>query len=320
MTAPSAADADAPRLYAGSAAYARSGARPVLTIGNFDGVHRGHRHLLDAVRRRAAPQGAPVAVYTFDPPPRVVLAPQHHQPRICPWPDKIALLGTAGVDHVVLERFTRAFAQHPPEWFADVVLGQRIQPRAIVVGYDFRFGRARSGTVELLRQRLPDTPIEQVEALELDGDIVSSSRIRRLVAAGAVGDAAALLGRPHAIRGVVIPGDQRGRTIGFPTANLELDAELVPPAGVYAVRARADAGAWHPAVANLGVRPTFDGGRFLVEVHLLDFRGDLYGAQMEVSFIERIRDERRFNDPTALTNQIRRDVAEARDRLEARPR
>jgi riboflavin kinase / FMN adenylyltransferase len=306
-----------PLLLAGSSVVPPHLPQPVLTIGNFDGLHLGHRHLLAQVRARADALGAPVAVYTFDPPPRVVLAPQHHQPRICPWPDKVAMLGEAGVDVVVLERFTRAFAQHPAEWFADEILGRRIRPRAIVVGYDFRFGRARSGTIDLLRQRLPRIPIDQVTALELDGDVVSSSRVRRLVGDGQVAAAAGLLDRPHRVCGVVVQGDQRGRTIGFPTANLELDAELVPPGGVYAVMVRVDAGPLRPAVANLGVRPTFAGGRFLVEVHLLDFRGDLYGRQLEVGFVRRLRAERRFADPGALVAQIRKDAAHARTVLEA---
>lgn len=305
-----------PRLFAGSAAVPANLPRPVLTIGNFDGLHRGHRHLLAQVRAEAQRLGAPVWVYTFDPPPRVVLAPQHRQPRICPWPEKVAMLGTAGVDVVVLERFTRAFAQHPADWFADEIIGRRLRPRAVVVGYDFRFGRARAGTVDHLRRRLPSLPVSQVEALELDGAVVSSTRIRGLVANGEVEQAARLMARPHSIRGVVIPGDQRGRTIGFPTANLELDAELVPPTGVYAVRARVDSGEWRPAIANLGVRPTFDGGRFLVEVHLFDFRGDLYGRQMDVAFVGRIRGERRFASSDELVAQIRDDVVVARTVLE----
>lgn len=304
-----------PRLFAGSEAVPATLPRPVLTVGNFDGLHLGHRHLLNQVRAEADALGAPVWVYTFDPPPRVVLAPQHRQPRICPWPEKVAMLGSAGVDVVVLERFTRAFAQHPADWFADEIIGRRLRPRAVVVGYDFRFGRARSGTAEHLRRRLPSLPVTQVEALQVDGAVVSSTRIRKLVGAGEVAEAARLMARPHRIRGVVIPGDQRGRTIGFPTANLELDAELVPPAGVYAVRARVDAGDWRPAIANLGIRPTFDGGRFLVEVHLFDFRGDLYGRQMEVAFVERIRGEQRFSSPDALVEQIRSDVAVARTAL-----
>ncbi len=313
--APAVADLPRPLLFPGSTAAASVQTRPVLTIGNFDGVHIGHQHLLGFVRDRAAALGAPVCVYTFDPPPRVVLAPQHHQPRICTWPDKVRLLGENGVDQVVLERFTRAFAQHPPEWFATEILGKRLNPRAIVVGYDFRFGRARAGTIDLLRRCLPHTPIDQVDALQREGEVVSSSRVRRCVTAGDVAGAALLLGRPHQVRGVVIPGDQRGRTIGFPTANLDLDAELIPPAGVYAVRARVDDGGWLPAVVNLGVRPTFDGERFCFEVHLLDFRGDIYGHQVEVAFVAQLRDEQRFPDAAALVRQIRKDVSAAQAAL-----
>ncbi len=311
MTAPP------PTVFAGSAAYPPDGPGPVLSIGNFDGVHRGHRHLLDAVVRRARALGVPACIYTFDPPPRVVLAPGQHRPRILAWTDKVGLLGEAGIDQVVVERFTRAFAQHPPEWFVDEILGRRLRPAAMVVGYDFRFGRARAGGLDLIRARLPAVPIAQVDAHELDG-VVSSSRIRDVVSTGDVAEGARLLGRPHFVRGTVVPGEQRGRRIGYPTANVETDAELVPPAGVYAVRARVDGGGEHDAVANLGVRPTFGGGAFSIEVHLLDWSGDLYGRELTVSFLDRIRGEQRFADAEALKQQIRLDVAAARGVLEAR--
>ncbi len=309
-----------PRVFAGSAAYARHRASsaapgPVLSIGNFDGVHRGHRHLLAQVVEEARQRGVPAAVYTFDPPPRAVLAPSLRQPRITAWPDRVRLLGELGIDHVIIERFSRAFAQHPPAWFADEVLAQRIAPVAMIVGYDFRFGRARAGTVETLQARL-SIPVAQVEALVEDGETLSSSLVRALIGEGAVARAATLLGRPHFVRGVVVPGDARGRTIGFPTANVETDAELLPAAGVYVVEARVNGGPWRDAVANLGVRPTFGGdGPFLVEVHLLDFKGDLYGAELEVRFRDRIRGEQRFSGPDALVARIREDVQQARARL-----
>lgn len=312
------------RVFAGSAAYAahrRASAAPgpVLSIGNFDGVHRGHRHLLAQVVEDARQRGVPAAVYTFDPPPRAVLAPSQRQPRITAWPERVRLLGELGIDHVIIERFSRAFAQHPPEWFADEVLGARIQPTAMIVGYDFRFGRARAGTVDTLRQRLA-VPVRQVEALVEHGDTLSSSLVRQLLASGEVRRAAELLGRPHVVGGVVVPGDARGRTIGFPTANVETDAELLPAIGVYAVRARIDRGPWRPAVANLGVRPTFGGdGPFLVEVHVLDFSGDIYGREVEVAFVERIRGERRFDGVDALVAQIRQDVQDARRLAEGPP-
>jgi riboflavin kinase/FMN adenylyltransferase len=304
-----------PQVFAGSAAYPRSSVRSVLSIGNFDGLHMGHRHLIHALVTRAKSLNAPACVYTFDPPPRVVLAPQQHQPRIQSWPDKVRIMGELGVDHVIVERFTRSFAQHPPDWFVSEILVNRINPVSIVVGYDFRYGRARGGDVHALRTALPDMNIDQVAALEMGDTVVSSSRIRQLVAQGMVAEASVLLGCDHLIRGTVVSGDQRGRTIGFPTANLETDSELLPARGVYAVRARTDGGLWHNAVANLGVRPTFDGRGFLVEVHLLDFSGDLYGSEMEVSFVQRLRGEQQFKNSEELAKQIHHDVKAARESL-----
>ena len=304
-----------PQVFAGSAAYTRSSVQPVLSIGNFDGLHMGHRHLIKALVTRAKSLNAPACVYTFDPPPRVVLAPQQHQPRIQSWPDKVRIMGELGVDHVIVERFTRSFAQHPPDWFVSEVLVNRINPVSIVVGYDFRYGRARAGDVHALRSALPNMSIDQVSALEMGDTVVSSSRIRQLVTQGMVAEASVLLGCDHLIRGTVVSGDQRGRTIGFPTANLETDSELLPARGVYAVRARTDGGEWNDAVGNLGVRPTFDARGFLVEVHLLDFSGDLYGCEMEVSFVQRLRGEQEFNGSDALVKQIHLDVQAARESL-----
>ena len=306
-----------PHVFAGSAAYPSDSDRPVLTIGNFDGLHIGHRHLVSRLVTRASELNTRSVVYTFDPPPRVVLSPDNHPPRIQSWPDKVRIMGELGVDHVVVERFTRSFSQHPPSWFIDEVIGSRIRPQAIVVGYDFRFGRNREGDINTLRTAFPELPITQVEALKHDGETVSSSRIRRLVSNGDVAAAAELLGCPHRIQGTVVHGDARGRTMGFPTANLETDADLKPSRGVYAVRARRALDSWHPAVANLGTRPTFDDRGFLIEVHLLDFSGDLYGAEMEVEFIQRLRGEQAFDGPGALSSQIKRDIARAREVLES---
>jgi riboflavin kinase/FMN adenylyltransferase len=305
-----------PEVFAGSAAYVSVGSRPMLTMGNFDGLHHGHRHLISRLVACAHEQSVPACVYTFDPPPRVVLAPTRHQPRIQSWTDKVRIMGELGVDQVVVERFTRSFARHPPDWFVEEVLGRRIDPLGIVVGYDFRFGRARSGEVDTLRHARPKLPIEQVEPLEIGGDVVSSSRIRALVAEGEVNLAAQLLGCAHVVRGTVVAGEARGRTMGFPTANLETDAELLPARGVYACRARSDGSDWLPAVANLGTRPTFDGRGFLVEVHILDFSDDLYGAEMEVAFVDRLRGEQTFDGAESLRAQIQQDVLAARVVLE----
>jgi len=300
-----------PTVFAGSASYPPDGPRPVLTVGNFDGLHRGHRHLIHTLVEEARSMGVPSAVYTFDPPPRVVLAPTHHPPRIQTWTDKVRIMGELGVDQVVVERFTRSFAQHPPSWFLDEVLATRIKPVGLVVGYDFRFGRGRVGDVDTVRSAFPDIPIVQVQPLKMNGETVSSSRIRAAVVDGRVAEAATWLGCPHRIRGTVVHGDARGRTIGFPTANLETDSELIPTKGVYAVRARSNQGEWMDAVANLGTRPTFDGRSFLVEVHLINFSGELYGSEMEVAFVEHLRGEIAFTSPAELAQQIQTDVAQA---------
>jgi riboflavin kinase/FMN adenylyltransferase len=301
-----------PRVFAGSASYPSLAPGPVLTIGNFDGVHQGHQYLISAVVERAQALSAPACVYTFDPPPRVVLAPDRHQPRIQPWTDRVQDLGRLGVDEVIIERFTRAFAQHPPEWFVEEILGRRIRPRAMVVGYDFRFGRDRSGDADFLRRHLGGAEIYQVSPHELASGVVSSSRIREAVETGRVREAAELLGRPHSVRGVVRQGDGRGRKLGFPTANVHTAAELLPDVGVYAVRARIDGAEWKSGVANLGTRPTFGGQGLSLEVHLLDYSDDLYGRELEVAFVQRLRGEHRFESADELVDQIRRDEVLAR--------
>jgi riboflavin kinase/FMN adenylyltransferase len=306
-----------PAVHAGSLSYA-SVAPPgaVVTIGNFDGVHRGHLHLIGAAVADARQRGAPSCVYTFEPAPRVVLAPQQHIPRVMSWPDKVRLLGEVGVDHIVVERFSRAFSLHPPEWFAAEVLGRRLRPSAMVVGYDFRYGRGRAGGVEQLRLALPGVQISQVSALFDEGEVISSTAVRAAVAEGRVERAAVLLGRPHVIQGTVVQGDQLGRRIGFPTANVEPDSQLLPAHGVYALRVRVDGfGPWLPAVANLGVRPTVEGERYRLEAHLLDYSGDLYGRGLELRFVARLREERRFNGLDELIAQIGRDAAQARELL-----
>jgi riboflavin kinase/FMN adenylyltransferase len=303
------------QVFAGSAAYPSDLPRPVLAIGNFDGLHLGHRHLIAKLVETARTLNAPAAVYTFDPPPRVVLSPDAHPPRIQTWPDKVRILGELGVDIMVVERFTRAFALHPPSWFIAEVLGSRIQPLAMVLGYDTRFGCQRKGNISTIRSAFPDMEITEVKALEINGKPVSSSKIRSLVGDGHVADAAKLLGCAHRIRGTVVAGKARGRTLGFPTANLRTDALLIPSRGVYAVRVQVERGPWHNGVANLGTRPTFDGHGFLIEVHLLDFSGDLYGNELCVEFIVRLRGEQQFEGAEALRTQIQLDIGLARTAL-----
>jgi riboflavin kinase/FMN adenylyltransferase len=285
-----------------------------VTLGVFDGVHRGHTALLGLLAAESG--GDPVGVVSFAVHPVHVLAPQVDLRLLTTLDQRLELLDAAGVSVVGLLDFDDALRRiEAPRFVEDVVAGA-MRARLVVVGTDFRFGHERRGDIAMLatmgrRLGFRTVGIEPVAS----GGTISSTRIRDLVTAGAVGRATALLGRPHAVRGVVVEGDRRGRTIGFPTANLAVDPEVALPAnGVYA--ARVDwLGDRYEGVTNVGVRPTFGGLALVVETHLLDFDGDLYGETLDVSFIERIRDEQRFDGVDALVGQIRRDVARARSLL-----
>ncbi|MCO4745973.1 MAG: bifunctional riboflavin kinase/FAD synthetase [Proteobacteria bacterium] len=300
-------------IIAGSAAYRAPSPGPVVTIGNFDGVHLGHRSLLAATLAKARSIGAPAVVYTFDPAPRDVLRPGNPIRRIQTLEDKAARLAEVGIDHVVVEPFSLDFGAHSAEWFAREILGARLQASALVLGWDFRFGRGREGTVEKLRDWL-DIDIEQVSPFELEGAVVSSSRIRQAVLDGRIHEAGVLLGRPHEVVGEVLHGDARGRTIGFPTANVTTETALLPPDGVYAVRVQID-GQVVEGVANLGKRPTFGGETRRLEVHLFDFAGDLYGKRLHVGLVDFVRAEKAFAGLEELKHQIALDVARARELL-----
>lgn len=305
-----------PQVFQGSATYPQPGPGPVLTIGNFDGVHRGHAHLVARVVELARAHDVPACAFTFEPPPRAVLQPDRRPPRILGIAEKIERLGELGIDQVVVEAFDLDFAEHPPSWFLSTVLATRLRPSHMVVGHDFRFGKGRTGNIETVRAAFPDLPLEQVGALQVDGVTASSSRIREAVALGDLDRATALLGRPYGFAGRVVRGRGLGHGLGFPTANLETEAELLPAGGVYAAELRLG-DRWLPAVANLGVRPTFDARRFAIEVHVLDFDGDLYDAEVRVRFVRRLRGEQRFSGPDALKDQIARDVHAARSALSA---
>lgn len=302
-----------PAIFDGSTRYECGPVGPVVTIGNFDGVHLGHRSLLDATIRRARELGAPAAVYTFHPAPRDVLRPLNPIRRIQTLGDKASRLGEVGIDQIIVEPFTLDFGAHSAEWFAREVLGRRLGVSALVLGWDFRFGKGREGTVEKLRSWL-DVEIEQVAPFVFDGGVVSSSRIRRAVIAGDIALAQRLLGRPHEVVGEVLHGDARGRTIGFPTANVTTETALLPPDGVYAVRVQIE-GRSVPGVANLGKRPTFGGDLRQLEVHLFDFKGDLYGRRLHVGLVGFVRAERAFDGLEALKAQIAVDVRTAREML-----
>lgn len=303
------------KIYKGSESFPTE-ARPVLTIGNFDGVHLGHQQLLSALVERARELNRPAAVYTFEPAPRRVLQPESCPPRILSIERKLELLERIGVQQVVLEAFTLELGSQSAAWFADEVIGRRLHPAEMVVGYDFRYGHKRSGDVNTLREHFPELPVHAVTALTgAEERIVSSSAIRVAVAEGRVDRAAEFLGRPYRLSGTVIPGDRRGRTLGFATANVEPDQELMPAIGVYAVRAGVKGQPKEMAVANLGVRPTFDRKGVVLEVHMLQGNPDLYGAELEVDLIAHLRAEQRFESREALQAQIAIDIQAARQAL-----
>ncbi len=298
----------------------------ILTIGNFDGLHLGHQALLRAVTERARETGRSSAVYTFDPHPRRVLSPELPLPRLMCWRQLEHGVAQYGVSWLIREPFTLEFAALSPEEFMQRVIVERIQASEIVVGRDFHFGKGRGGSGALLSELARDLGIrvDVIQSVRVGGTDVSSTRIRELLALGAVEEGARCLGRSYEVWGRVVEGDRRGRTLGFPTANLQPDNELLPGKGVYATFARRftgelPAGERLPAVTNVGTRPTFEPGRLLTEAHLLDFEGDLYGSRLALAFHARIRDERAFDGPEALRRQIAADAARARELLAAAP-
>jgi riboflavin kinase/FMN adenylyltransferase len=284
-----------------------------VTVGNFDGVHRGHQALVGAARRWADRLNGPAVAVTFDPPPHRVLFPSSPvRPPLTTLADRAALLHAAGADHVAVVRTSAALLALSPEAFFEDVLVRQLGAKAVVEGYDFRFGRARAGDTAALKALCDAAGLgfELVSPLEVGGEVVSSSRVRAAIVAGDVAHAAELLNRPYRIAGTVVTGAKRGRTIGFPTANLGDVPTVLPANGVYA--ARADVGGKaYPAAVNVGPNPTFGEDARKVEVHLIGFAGDVYGAELGVSFAGRLRDTRPFAGIAELTEQLKRDVADA---------
>ncbi len=282
-----------------------------VTVGNFDGVHRGHRELVAAARRLADRVGGPCIVATFDPPPAALLYPRPDKAiPLTTHVDRAELLHQAGADHVVTLRTDAGLLSLSPEaFFEDVLLGL-FRAKAVVEGYNFRFGRGRAGDTSTLRKLCEKAGVafEEVPQLLVGGEAVSSSRVRAALNVGQVATATELLGRAYRITGTVVTGAKRGRTIGFPTANLGDVPTLLPKEGVYAVRAIVN-GSSHPAAANVGPNPTFGEATRKVEVHLIDFTGDLYGSQLAVEFVARLRDTRPFAGAAELVEQLHRDVA-----------
>ena len=291
--------------------------RVVLTLGNFDGVHLGHRAIVQRAVSEARAAGGQVVVLTFHPHPVAVLAPERSPPLLQSLRDRLALLRDLGADVTVVQRFTPRFAALEPEAFVREFLGAHLELLHIVVGYNVSFGRGRAGTVETLRALGPRLgfAVDAVGPVTVGEEQVSSTALRRMVAAGDVRSAQAFLGRRFTLRGRVVRGEQRGRTLGFPTANLHQPRGLLLPAdGVYAVRARLD-GRAHPAVLNIGMRPTFGTLQRTVEAHLLDFDQSLYGRWLVLELVDRLRGEQRFAGPEALRQAIAADVTRAREVL-----
>jgi riboflavin kinase/FMN adenylyltransferase len=288
-----------------------------LTIGNFDGVHRGHRKLLDEVRRQAGERAGTAVAMIFDPHPPKVLRPDKAPPLLMTLEQKLEAFEQAGMAAVAVVRFTHELSRWEPETFVETVLIDWLRASEVWVGANFLFGRDRSGTFTLLRALGQDRgfKVEKIEPVFYKDFVVSSTRIRHLVGEGRVDEAGALLGHHYAIEGEVVRGDGRGRELGFPTANLVSGNELLPAYGIYASIATLD-GLSHPAVTSIGVRPTIGDGRLTVETHLLDGPHDLYGARMRLSFVRWLREERKFDGLGPLRDQIARDAADARDLFE----
>lgn len=287
---------------------------PVLALGNFDGLHRGHQKIIERVRRSAADRNGAALVLTFDPHPPRVVRPDKAPPLLMTMPQKLDALSKAGLTGTAVVRFTEAFSKWSPDAFVRQVLVEWLRVSEVWVGADFLFGHERAGTFSVLRTLGAQYGFkaEKIDPVRYKDFVVSSTRIRRLVAEGRVDEAGALLGHHYAIGGTVVHGAQRGRLLGFPTANLSTDNELVPPTGVYATAAEIGGTRW-PAVTNIGVRPTFESaGAVTIETHVLGLDADVYGAPLSLSFIQRLRDERRFPDVDALKEQIQADVRRAR--------
>ena len=285
-----------------------------VALGNFDGVHRGHAKILDRVRARADERGFTAAVLTFDPHPPRIVRPDKAPPLLMTLAQKLDALAAAGMDGVAIVRFTAELSRWEPDEFVRRVLVEWLRVREVWVGANFLFGHDRSGNFSLLRSlgACYGFQVDKIEPVRYKDFVVSSTRLRRLIADGQVDEAGALLGHHYMLDGTVEAGAGRGRDHTVPTANLRTENELLPPDGVYATTATLD-GVIHPSVTNIGVRPTFgtDGAR-TVESHIFDLESDLYGQSLRLAFIRRLRDERTFEDAAALRRQIDVDCAQAK--------
>ncbi|MBI3754172.1 MAG: bifunctional riboflavin kinase/FAD synthetase [Deltaproteobacteria bacterium] len=282
---------------------------PVVTIGNFDGIHRGHRKVLDAVRKRAQQLNVPAVVYTFEPHPLKVVAPHKSPPLLTTLEEKIGLIKASGIDYLILARFTKEFASQHPKKFVEDVLVKQLKAKEVWVGHDYAFGKGRAGTIEHLKElgNKFGFKVSVIPACKKRGLIVSSSKIREYVKDGKIKQAASLLARPYAVSGKVVKGRNVGKHLGFPTANISVHNELIPKDGIYAVRVFLGKKIYRGA-ANIGFAPTFHTSKRAVEVHIIGFNGNIYGKKMKMEFIERLRGEKTFKNAKDLAIQIKKDV------------
>jgi riboflavin kinase / FMN adenylyltransferase len=306
------------QLVRGFGGLRRQGAGCVATIGTYDGIHLGHQALLACLKEHAAHRGSATVLLSFEPMPREYLAPADPPARLTSLRERWRILTPLRLEYFWLLRFGEALRNLSGEAFAQL-LARELAPAVVVVGHDFRFGRRGEASATVLAQAGAQLgfEVDVVPAVMLDGERISSSSVRSALAGGDFVRAQRLLGRPWSMRGRVLPGNRRGHELGFPTANLALERRRAPVAGIFAVRVHGIASAALPAVASLGTRPTVDGTTALLEAHLFDFGGDLYGREIEVEFVAKLRDEERFATLAALTAQMHRDAAAARQILNA---
>lgn len=290
--------------------------KPILTLGNFDGIHLGHQALLQRVVQDAKARDGRSVVLTFEPHPLTILAPQRAPRLILTHKDKMVLLQSYGVDAVIIQPFNSAFANVEAEAFVRGYLVERLKVHKMWVGKDLRFGKGRKGRVEDLIRWGTEGGFEVgiVGPVHLGGVRISSSRIRDLIKRGDVHEVQGFLGRYHFASGRVIPGYQRGRQLGFPTANIVTRTEMLPSDGIYATFLEADRRLWS-SVTNIGVNPTFGGGPRTIESYIFDFSGDLYGRSVKLFFVKRIREEKKFPTPEDLVGQMKKDVLGAQEIL-----
>jgi riboflavin kinase/FMN adenylyltransferase len=292
----------------------------VASIGNYDGVHLGHRAVLDSLIDVAGRMSLPSAVMAFEPTPQEFFCHEKAPARLTRFREKYLALAETGVERFVCLRFNRAFSQLSPEDFVEQILVRGMGVRYLVAGDDFRYGYRRAGDFASLKAAglRHGFEVADTASFRMQGERVSSSRIREALVAGDLDLATRMLGRPYSMCGRVVPGDQLGRTLGFPTANILPSRRVLPMTGVYAVQVDGVAeGPW-PAVANLGTRPTVNGKRALLEAHLLDFEGDIYGRHLEVKFVAKLRNEHRFDNVQLMIEQMHRDLKAAREILSRR--